>query len=169
MARKASLSGFPEWLPAGARSSSSTSSTSCAARSSCTGSRASRRAPSSRSTSCCARARSTRRSTCCAGCRPTTPSADGADAGLHFDLTVPFARYVLENAGHLPFPFRRYQIQKVWRGERPQDGRFREFVQADIDVVGDGDAAVPLRGRARRWSWPRRWRALPACRRCACW
>jgi histidyl-tRNA synthetase len=59
--------------------------------------------------------------------------------GLHFDLTVPFARYVLENAGHLAFPFQRYQIQKVWRGERPQDGRFREFVQADIDVVGSGD------------------------------
>lgn len=59
--------------------------------------------------------------------------------GLHFDLTVPFARYVLENAGHLTFPFRRYQIQKVWRGERPQDGRFREFVQADIDVVGAGE------------------------------
>ena len=58
--------------------------------------------------------------------------------GLHFDLTVPFARYVLENAGHLAFPFRRYQMQKVWRGERPQDGRFREFVQADIDVVGAG-------------------------------
>jgi histidyl-tRNA synthetase len=56
--------------------------------------------------------------------------------GLHFDLTVPFARYVLENAGHLDFPFRRYQIQKVWRGERPQEGRFREFTQADIDVVG---------------------------------
>jgi len=69
-------------------------------------------------------------------------SADGADKagrlGLHFDLTVPFARYVLENAGHLAFPFRRYQIQKAWRGERPQDGRFREFVQADIDVVGAG-------------------------------
>ncbi len=59
--------------------------------------------------------------------------------GLHFDLTVPFARYVLENAGHLAFPFKRHQIQKVWRGERPQDGRFREFVQADIDVVGAGD------------------------------
>jgi histidyl-tRNA synthetase len=56
--------------------------------------------------------------------------------GLHFDLTVPFARYVLENAGKLDFPFRRYQIQKVWRGERPQDGRYREFTQADIDVVG---------------------------------
>ena len=55
--------------------------------------------------------------------------------GLHFDLTVPFARYVLENAGKLQFPFRRYQIQKAWRGERPQEGRYREFLQADIDVV----------------------------------
>ncbi|MGB9035069.1 MAG: histidine--tRNA ligase [Paeniglutamicibacter sp.] len=62
---------------------------------------------------------------------------------LHFDLTVPFARYVVENAGHLAFPFRRYQMQKVWRGERPQDGRFREFTQADIDVVGDG--TLPFR------------------------
>ena len=63
--------------------------------------------------------------------------ADGADSGmgLHFDLTVPFARYVLENAGKLEFPFRRYQIQKAWRGERPQEGRYREFTQADIDVV----------------------------------
>ena len=60
----------------------------------------------------------------------------GSSLGLHFDLTVPFARYVLENAGKLEFPFRRYQIQKVWRGERPQEGRFREFTQADIDVIG---------------------------------
>ena len=67
-----------------------------------------------------------------------TPDRTG-QLGLHFDLTVPFARYVLENAGHLAFPFRRYQIQKVWRGERPQDGRFREFLQADIDVVAAGD------------------------------
>jgi histidyl-tRNA synthetase len=58
-----------------------------------------------------------------------------ADLGLHFDLTVPFARYVLENAHQLSFPFRRYQIQKVWRGERPQEGRYREFTQADIDIV----------------------------------
>lgn len=64
---------------------------------------------------------------------------EGRQLGLHFDLTVPFARYVLENAGRLTFPFRRYQIQKVWRGERPQDGRFREFIQADVDVVGTGD------------------------------
>ena len=62
--------------------------------------------------------------------------------GLHFDLTVPFARYVIDNAGILHFPFKRYQIQKVWRGERPQEGRFREFYQVDIDVVGDG--ALPL-------------------------
>ncbi|WP_291379656.1 histidine--tRNA ligase [Demequina sp.] len=55
--------------------------------------------------------------------------------GLHFDLTVPFARYVEERQGQLQFPFRRFQIQKVWRGERPQEGRFREFYQADIDVV----------------------------------
>ncbi|MEU4426027.1 histidine--tRNA ligase [Actinoplanes sp. NPDC024001] len=55
--------------------------------------------------------------------------------GLHFDLTVPFARFVVENHGKLQFPFRRYQIQKVWRGERPQEGRYREFLQADIDVV----------------------------------
>ncbi len=60
----------------------------------------------------------------------------GSTLGLHFDLTVPFARYVLENAGRLDFPFRRYQIQKAWRGERPQEGRYREFTQADIDVVG---------------------------------
>jgi len=64
--------------------------------------------------------------------------ADEPDAGLglHFDLTVPFARYVVQHAGHLEFPFRRYQIQKVWRGERPQEGRYREFAQADIDIVG---------------------------------
>ena len=63
------------------------------------------------------------------------PGAGEDTLGLHFDLTVPFARYVLENAGKLHFPFRRYQIQKVWRGERPQEGRYREFLQADIDVV----------------------------------
>ncbi len=70
--------------------------------------------------------------------------------GLHFDLTVPFARFVLENAGKLQFPFRRYQIQKVWRGERPQAGRYREFLQADIDIVDRDvlpfhyDAEMPL-------------------------
>ncbi len=63
-------------------------------------------------------------------------SGNDSGLGLHFDLTVPFARYVLEHAGKLDFPFRRYQIQKVWRGERPQEGRYREFAQADIDIVG---------------------------------
>ena len=68
---------------------------------------------------------------------------DDADSGLglHFDLTVPFARYVLEHSGKLEFPFRRYQIQPAWRGERPQIGRYRQFVQADIDVVGQGELA----------------------------
>ena len=71
------------------------------------------------------------------------PEASSRDAklGLHFDLTVPFARYVLENAGKLTFPFRRYQIQPVWRGERPQEGRFREFTQCDIDIVDVGELA----------------------------
>ena len=75
---------------------------------------------------------------------------DDARWGLHFDMTVPFARYVLENAGKLSFPFRRYQIQKAWRGERPQEGRYREFTQADIDVVDVGnlsshfEAEMPL-------------------------
>jgi len=62
--------------------------------------------------------------------------AGDSGLGLHFDLTVPFARYVLENAGHLEFPFRRFQIQPAWRGERPQEGRYRQFTQADIDIVG---------------------------------
>ena len=65
-----------------------------------------------------------------------------AELGLHFDLTVPFARYVVEHAGRLNFPFRRHQIQKVWRGERPQEGRYREFTQCDIDVV-DVDELAP--------------------------
>ncbi|MEJ5944633.1 histidine--tRNA ligase [Pseudokineococcus basanitobsidens] len=70
-------------------------------------------------------------------------SAEPSDdvLALHYDLTVPFARYVLENAGRLTFPFRRYQVQKVWRGERPQEGRFREFRQADVDVVDAGSLA----------------------------
>ncbi len=63
-------------------------------------------------------------------------SAGDSGLGLHFDLTVPFARYVLEHAGKLEFPFRRFQIQPAWRGERPQEGRYRQFAQADIDIVG---------------------------------
>ena len=63
-------------------------------------------------------------------------TAPDKQLGMHFDLTVPFARYVLEHAGRLEFPFRRYQVQPAWRGERPQEGRFRQFTQADVDVVG---------------------------------
>src|ERR1700722_5702885 len=59
-----------------------------------------------------------------------------ADLALRFDLTVPLARYVAEHERDLAFPFRRYQIQRVYRGERAQRGRFREFYQADIDVIG---------------------------------
>lgn len=68
--------------------------------------------------------------------------SENAALALHFDLTVPLARYVVQHAESLAFPFRRYQIQKVWRGERAQRGRFREFYQADIDIIGRGDLAV---------------------------
>ena len=61
-----------------------------------------------------------------------------SDLALRFDLTVPLAKFVAANYGHLTFPFRRYQIGKVYRGERAQRGRFREFYQADIDIIGDG-------------------------------
>lgn len=63
---------------------------------------------------------------------------DKGDArlALHFDQTVPLARYVAQNFNDLVFPFKRYQMQRVWRGERPQKGRFREFYQCDIDVIG---------------------------------
>ena len=60
------------------------------------------------------------------------------DLSLRFDLTVPLAKYVAMNYGQLTFPFRRFQIGKVYRGERAQRGRFREFYQADIDIIGDG-------------------------------
>ena len=71
------------------------------------------------------------------------------DLALRFDLTVPLAKYVAKNYGNLSFPFRRYQIGKVYRGERTQKGRFREFYQCDIDVIGDekldliNDAELP--------------------------
>ena len=69
---------------------------------------------------------------------------DDTDArlGLHFDLTVPFARYVAQHFNELTFPFKRYQMQRVWRGERPQEGRYREFTQCDIDVINVD--SVPL-------------------------
>ena len=64
------------------------------------------------------------------------------DLSLRFDLTVPLAKYVALNYGKLSFPFKRYQIGKVYRGERAQRGRFREFYQADIDVIGDGQLDI---------------------------
>lgn len=68
--------------------------------------------------------------------------ADEAEMGLHFDLTVPFARYVAQHNSALTFPFKRYQLQKVWRGDRPQKGRFREFYQFDIDIIARNE--LPL-------------------------
>ena len=65
-----------------------------------------------------------------------------SDLSLRFDLTVPLAKYVALHAGDLTFPFRRFQIGKVYRGERAQRGRFREFYQADIDVIGDGSLDI---------------------------
>jgi histidyl-tRNA synthetase len=64
------------------------------------------------------------------------------DLSMRFDLTVPLAKYVAMNYGSLSFPFRRYQIGKVYRGERPQRGRYREFYQADIDIIGDGELDI---------------------------
>lgn len=64
------------------------------------------------------------------------------DMAMRFDLTVPLARYVAQHAGELTFPFKRYQMSKVYRGERPQKGRFREFYQCDIDIIGNDN--LPL-------------------------
>ena len=61
---------------------------------------------------------------------------DIAEKGLKYDLTVPFARYVVMNRHEITFPFKRYQIQPVWRADRPQKGRYREFYQCDADVIG---------------------------------
>lgn len=80
------------------------------------------------------------------------PEVDAGEPklGMHYDLTVPFARYVAQHFGSLVFPFKRYQIQPCWRGERPQEGRFRQFLQCDLDVVANEnlplsfDAEIPL-------------------------
>ncbi len=75
--------------------------------------------------------------------------SDDNDLALHFDLTVPMARYVAQHERELAFPFKRYQMQPVWRGERAQSGRFRQFYQCDIDIIGRGslplscDAEIP--------------------------
>ena len=64
------------------------------------------------------------------------------DIAMRFDLTVPLAKYVAKNYGNLSFPFRRYQIGKVYRGEKTQKGRFREFYQCDIDIIGDEELGI---------------------------
>jgi histidyl-tRNA synthetase len=69
-------------------------------------------------------------------CNPITFAAKACEKGLRYDLTVPFARYVVQHRNELTFPFKRYQIQPVWRADRPQKGRYREFYQCDADVVG---------------------------------
>src|SRR5690606_19266162 len=63
-------------------------------------------------------------------------SSNISEKALRYDLTVPFARYVVQHQNEIEFPFKRYQIQPVWRADRPQKGRFREFYQCDADVVG---------------------------------
>ena len=63
-------------------------------------------------------------------------AAEAPEKGLRYDLTVPFARYVVQHRDQLQFPFRRFQIQPVWRADRPQKGRYREFYQCDVDVIG---------------------------------
>ena len=63
-------------------------------------------------------------------------SKDLTERALKYDLTIPFARYVAMNSSQLTFPFKRYQVQPVWRADRPQKGRYREFYQCDADVVG---------------------------------
>ncbi|MBI1954293.1 MAG: histidine--tRNA ligase, partial [Proteobacteria bacterium] len=64
------------------------------------------------------------------------------DLALRFDLTVPLARYVAQHHGRLTFPYRRYHIAPVWRGERPQAGRYRQFYQCDIDIIGEGELSL---------------------------
>ena len=66
--------------------------------------------------------------------RPLTPQV--CEKGLRYDLTVPFARYVVQHQGEITFPFKRFQIQPVWRADRPQKGRYREFCQCDVDIIG---------------------------------
>ena len=61
-----------------------------------------------------------------------------SEKGLRYDLTVPFARYVVQHRNEITFPFKRYQMQPVWRADRPQKGRYREFFQCDVDVIGSG-------------------------------
>ncbi len=74
--------------------------------------------------------------------KPLTPQV--CSKGLRYDLTVPFARYVVQHFGELSFPFKRFQMQPVWRADRPQKGRYREFYQCDVDVIGSNSQLCEL-------------------------
>ena len=78
------------------------------------------------------------------GYRSAALSKELCEKGLRYDLTVPFARYVVQHQSELSFPFRRYQIQPVWRADRPQKGRYREFYQCDVDVIGSNSQLCEL-------------------------
>ncbi len=75
---------------------------------------------------------------------PSAITKQVCEKGLRYDLTVPFARYVVQHQGEISFPFKRYQIQPVWRADRPQKGRYREFYQCDADVIGTGSQLCEL-------------------------
>ena len=74
--------------------------------------------------------------------KPLTPQV--CEKGLRYDLTVPFARYVVQHQGEISFPFKRFQIQPVWRADRPQKGRYREFYQCDVDMIGSRSQVCEL-------------------------
>ena len=97
--------------------------------------------------------------------------ADQDELGLHFDLTVPLARWVLEHSGALQFPFRRYQIQKVWRGERPQEGRYRESSPRPTSTSSVAASWPPTTMSRSPSSCSRPSNgstSASACRRCSC-
>ena len=71
-------------------------------------------------------------------------AAEAPEKGLRYDLTVPFARFVVQHQGELSFPFKRFQIQPVWRADRPQKGRYREFYQCDVDAIGSRSQLLEL-------------------------
>ncbi|MBO7644385.1 MAG: ATP phosphoribosyltransferase regulatory subunit, partial [Bacteroidales bacterium] len=74
--------------------------------------------------------------------KPLAPQV--CEKGLRYDLTVPFARFVVQHQGEISFPFKRYQIQPVWRADRPQKGRYREFYQCDVDAIGSDSLLYEL-------------------------
>ena len=74
------------------------------------------------------------------------------EKGLRYDLTVPFARFVVQHQNDITFPFKRYQMQPVWRADRPQKGRYREFYQCDADVIGSAQLIRRICTRPTRFT-----------------